>query len=259
MAVQKDIKDYVDQKLIEQSNLKRCPLFADWVVQTMELLRDIPERPERKGVARGEQIGAPRAKARLHLYKILNPKFSLKKYAEIYGFAYGTVRNWTSDDEFLEQYNNYVGLFTLFYLTRLKELMEKRATNEVGQLINELEQYQNPDVVLSIYRNYLSFLESEDFAIELIHIHFLITLTIYSRKDVGDEETRREILSQFHDYEKTMMETAFEFLAKSIAKGDKKRAQNVADNLKSTVLDYMENCKELSLKFFDKSGKRKNR
>jgi len=256
MTVRKDSKDYVDQKLIEQSNLKQCPLLAEWMAKTMESLQDIPERPERKGVPRGEQIGMPRAKARLHLYKILNPKFSLKKYSEIFGFAYGTVRNWTSDDEFLEQYNNYVGLFTLAYLTKLKELMEKRVTDEVGLLVDELEQYQNPDIVLSIYRNYLDFLQSEELAIDLIQIRFLITLTINSRKDVGDEKIRRKTLARFHDWEKTMMETAFKSLTESIAEGDKERTQIVADNLKSMTLTFMENCKEVSLKLFDKSGKR---
>lgn len=54
--------------------------------------------PQRKGVAKGEPIGFSRDKYAASLYRAVG--YSLKEIAKFLGISYGTLRNWSMEEEF---------------------------------------------------------------------------------------------------------------------------------------------------------------
>lgn len=88
-------EDYVGN-FLQEINAEKCPVLIGWFKSKLDEIMELPIKPDRKGIPKGDPMPIPRYKMLLALCRLVNPYLKLKDFAEAYDASYGTVRVWAS-------------------------------------------------------------------------------------------------------------------------------------------------------------------
>jgi hypothetical protein len=142
---------------IDLGGLQNCDFLLEWLKNKYHEFAEVPEKPERKEIPKGDPLPIPRKKLFYALYKAITPKLSLKKFSEFHNVPYGTVRNWSIDPILIEKIGFLRLEFLISYIEKLEDLhfsperdisehsdeTVDKATKKALQHIREAEYYDH--------------------------------------------------------------------------------------------------------------------
>jgi hypothetical protein len=137
-------------------NAEKCPVLMGWFESKLKEINELPIKPDRSGIPKGDPMPIPRHKMLLALYRLVDPNLKLKDFAEAYDASYGTVRVWASKK--IEE-----GLqldFGVYYRRRLTKILcsefrddedDKIENDKIATLIQyHLEPFRYKNVLLLV-------------------------------------------------------------------------------------------------------------
>ncbi len=96
------IKAFYDE-LIENAGYKSDSFLMEWFNLKITDMIKLPDAVDRSGISKGDSLPVPKGKQLLALHEFAFPALPLKRFSDLYGLNYGTVRNWRNTDEIFPQ------------------------------------------------------------------------------------------------------------------------------------------------------------
>jgi len=256
---------------------EKCPFMLNWLEDKLKKTWEIPKKPIKTGIPKGDLIPLPRSKEIFTLLKSFNPQLKLKPFADTYHTPYGTVANWNIESALLEAVELVQIEFALDYIEELKKLVfssEKdifkhsfkttdKATRKELQHMMEAEYYHH-----IIYATICYLLEAEKKHLSDEDKRFNWEILIYNFLRMSDE---RDIYNppksqkEKRQFEKSLMneglitvkftESYFSQLKNLINDGDTETALKLIDILEAGYIFDIKHKTDLKISILNK-GKR---
>lgn len=99
---QERIKKFYHE-IVSAAGYKPRSYMMEWLNRQIEELGKLPDAVDRSGISKGDALPVPKGKRLLALHEFVFNDLPLKRFAELYGLNYGTVRNWRNADEIFSQ------------------------------------------------------------------------------------------------------------------------------------------------------------
>jgi hypothetical protein len=114
-VVVKALTEFTEQTL-KSAGTGYCPFLQRWMGETFQAILDSTP---------GKDLLMQRKKLIYALYLVINPKFSKKRFGEVFEIAYGTARNWINDSKINEVAATYADDFVNKYISEIKKIVTK--------------------------------------------------------------------------------------------------------------------------------------
>lgn len=227
-------------------NLEKCPFLLDWLTKKTEEINELPQKPDRHGIPKGDPIPMPRHKVLLALYRVVGEGFfRLNQFAGAYQISYGSVRNWLNDKAMAEKTAELLFDYVNLYLKTYNSLIESKDDNwdQIILLLNELKYYSKG--LWLIIHNHLRDADTPHFSIsdedadKFLKHHTAWYYYAITRLRETDLVEHQQVVEEYLETEKLILEPLFEGLRDEIKKGNTIGAINITDNLKDRITEKL--------------------
>jgi len=277
MAKTNDKPSKINLLIEKYVDATKAPFFLVWLhEQYLEILK-AELKVKRKGLPKTGPRPMARNKQLLALLKTIE-KLTLKDFAKHTGVSYGVVRLWNREPQVEEKTKEFMMLFGLDYLQKLKKYLSSKkldfekyslkTANEAQILLNghlnEVKHYHTfiQYFIISLMENEMDALPvGQSFMFKATFLYLLRTLsdwTIFNPpKDKKSKELFEQNIKRRGEVLLNIQKAIFSGLKNMIKNGETKKALKFCDVIEEQTLDIIKSNTDLDIRILNKGRQKR--